>query len=197
MCRPKELSLGGSFVLVALLGSAAPQPPAFLRLLLIPQPLSKWVLFRRSFSSFFGIQETCITHSFQLTIKLGEQEHKRKHVYVQLALLQRRGLDVPDLFSAISSWPSPNFSPSSLCRACCWLGTAAWRSCLRAPLPLPGSPKSSGLLLGCTKLIIKISGVCVCVGREDEGGFQVHMPGEKERLRNAGALASLCCALQL
>lgn len=66
---------------------------------------------------------------------------------MQLALLQRHGLDVPDLFSAISSWPSPNFSPSALCRACCWLGTVAWRSCLRAPLPLLGSPKSSGLLV--------------------------------------------------
>lgn len=37
MCRSKDLSLGDSFVLVALLGSAAPQPPAFLRPLLIPQ----------------------------------------------------------------------------------------------------------------------------------------------------------------
>lgn len=78
-----------------------------------------------SFTSFFGLQETYITHGFQLTIRLGEQEHKRKHVYVPLALLQRRGLDVADLFSTISGWPPPSSSPRSLGKACCWLGTAA------------------------------------------------------------------------
>lgn len=104
---------------------------------------------------------------------------------MQLALLQWCGLDVSDLFSTITSWPPPNFSPSSLCRACCWLGAVAWRSCLRTPLPLLPSPKSSGLLV----TIIKIP--------REEG--QVCMQQEEERLRSAanGAFASLCCALQL
>lgn len=125
--------------------SCLPQPPTFLRPLLILKT-TQFIL-KSSFNSFFGIHITYITHGFQLTIKLGEQGHKRKHVYVQLAFLQLRGLDVLDLFSTISGWPSPNFSPGSGCRACCWLGMAAWWSCLRAPLPLLGSRKSLGLLV--------------------------------------------------
>lgn len=40
------------------------------------------------------------------------------------ALLQLPGLDVPDLFSTISGWPSPNFSVSStgLLLAATWPG---------------------------------------------------------------------------
>jgi hypothetical protein len=43
---------------------------------------------------------------------------------VQPALLQLPGLDVPDLFSTISGWPSPNFSVSStgLLLAATWPG---------------------------------------------------------------------------
>lgn len=43
---------------------------------------------------------------------------------MQPALLQLPGLDVPDLFSTISGWPSPNFSVSStgLRLAATWLG---------------------------------------------------------------------------
>lgn len=151
--------------------SFPPQPPAFLRPLRTPKSLGKQILFKSWFNSFFGVQETYVTHGFQLTIKVGEQEYKRKHVYVQLALLQRCGLDVSDLFSTITRWPSPNFSPSS------FVGPAAgWRSCLRTPIPLLGPPKSSGLLV----TIIKMP-------REGRGVADLHAGG--------GGKVPKCCGM--
>ena len=76
------------------------------------------MLFKSLFNSFFGLHGTYITHSLQLTIRAGEPAHKRKPGYVQLAPLQGRGLDFPDLFSTISGW----LSPRALCRGSRWLG---------------------------------------------------------------------------
>lgn len=186
--KTRELSARDSSVLDAPLRSAVllgcllfggPLP--------IPRTTQQVGSFPELISSFFGIQETYISHGFQLTIKLGEQEHRGK-VYVRPALLQRRGLDDSDLFSTISGWPSPSFSPSSLCRACCCLGTAAWRSCLRTPFPLLGSPNQASWSLGCTPLMIKVSR-----GRGSRSAGRGRRKGSKK----AGAFARTFCALQL
>ena len=130
--------------------------------------------------SFFGVSETSITQGFQLTIKLGEQAQKRKHVCVQPALLRRCGLDVSDLFSTISSWPSPNFSPGSLCRACSWLGTGTQLNFLGAHIPLQGSPECSGLL---------VTGLHEANYQNFQGeGVQVSLHGEEKRLRECWCL---------